>query len=356
MKLRKKIAMFLAVIMSFLAVVPVSIPKTVLAAEKRIKPIVLKPGKMKEVQLDGKGKKEKLLYTFTREKLREEEYSTYYKMKYRFSIDDNVIIDKSWVWVFSNWNDENGSEWKEVLKRNGEIIVTDIDKADGRKDIFVSLSATDYEDEYLEKESGDLKEIMEEYRIQYADGRVQVKENLEETIRSWKLPKIVEDRWDFEMSLAGDDDISCAMEPYYQNGEWKYKKKKSVPKIYQLTTTGDGTAKWAVCLGVYKIGYIHGTITLKLKNNKLQLKSKSLSGDILDTGCSGAVDKEMTVYKTAGGKKPAFTVPAKTSVSFVSYRIVNNKVYIKVKNSKGKIGWISEKEMKCLYFDGTLHA
>lgn len=345
MRLRKKVAMFLAVIMAFLAVVPFSAPETVSAA-KKVAPIVLRPNKVKEVQLDGKGKKEKLLCTFTREKLSEKNERKFYRVNYCFTIDDREIFKKSWI--------EDGATMDYDRR---QIVVTDIDKNDGRKDIFMDFYACDQESEYNnngESDDSEREEISGKYRYQYVDGKIKVKENLEKTINSWKLPKVVTDRWDFQMQLVGVEEEKYS--PYYKNGEWKYKNSKSVQKNYQITTVGDGTAKWAVCLDVDKIGYIHGTITLKLKNNKLQLKSKSLSGDILETGCSGAVDKKMTVYKTAGGKIPAFIVPAKTAVSFVSYKIVNNKVYVKVKNSNGKIGWISEKEMKCLYFDGTLHA
>jgi VCBS repeat-containing protein len=139
----------------------------------------------------------------------------------------------------------------------------------------------------------------------------------------------------------------------YKNGEWKYSDKDS-GTIYQLTTTGDGTAKWAVCLSVADLGYMHVTIPLKLKNNKLVLASETLSGDVLETGCSGGVNKTMTVYTAAGGNKTAFTATKGNVVEFVSYKIIGNKVYVQVKNEEGKLGWIGEKQFACIEFDGVL--
>lgn len=334
MKIKKRMAT--GVLAAVMALVTVFSVNTEYASAETVKQIRLVRGKEKKVQLDNKGDKEKILYTYAREKISydKEEESTKYKIIFRLTIDGNTIIEETSTAEISDFREEMG-DWKDMCT-DSEVVITDIDRTDKRMDILVNTNTKGT------------------YRIQYADGKVIVKENLVKMAKALDLPEVVWGRWGCYCTFSGTKPE--IMQPYYKNGEWHYDKyKKNIPTIYQFTTEGDGTAKWAVCLDVEEIGYIHATIPLKLKNNKLKLATKSLSGDILETGYSGAVDKKMTVYTKAGGKKASFTVGKGNVLEFVSYRIIDNKVYIRVRNEKGKTGWISEKECKCLHFDGSLH-
>lgn len=334
MEMKKRItAGVLAVMMALITVFSMNAEYVSAATVKQIRLI---RGKEKKVQLDNKGEKEKILYTFTREKISydEEKESTKYKIIFRLTIDGNTIIEEASTATISDFREEMG-DWKDMCKES-EVVITDIDRSDKRMDILVNTN------------------VKGTYRIQYADGKVIVKENLVKMAKALNLPEVIWGRWGCYCTFSGTKPE--IRQPYYKNGEWHYDgSKKNPPTIYQFTTTGDGTAKWAVCLDVEEVGYIHATIPLKLKNNKLKLATKSLSGDILETGYSGAVDKKMTVYTKAGGKKVAYTVGKGNVLDFISYKIIDNKVYIQVKNEKGKTGWISEKECKCFYFDGSLH-
>lgn len=374
MKIKRKITLFLAIVMTFLAIAPkpdvsavLNAPETVsslgstgiqrtdgdrgkiMGKKTNVKPIILEQGKAKKVQLDNKGEKEKLLYTLTREKLYydTESETTYYKITYRFTIDGNVILERSWDDDLTDYWEEEG-EWEWTLKESGQIIVTDVDTSDERKDIFIDLSGSDGKwngDSFLD---GDY--FRETYRIQYEGGKIVVKEDLDKMIESLDLPKVVSGRW--VCSLHGEA-VMWPVQPRFKNGKWIYDRDAAEKMMYQITTTGDGTVKWAVSLEARNLEGLVGTITLKLKNNHLKLKSKTISGDVLDTGKSGAVDKKLTVYTSAGGKKAAYTVKKGDVLQFVSYKLIGNRVYLQVKNAKGSYGWISETQCKYLFVDGT---
>ena len=119
------------------------IPQTVHAAS--VKSYDLTPGEQKEIQLDGKGAKEKIMYTF--EDTETTEYDEkYYKHTLTLTINGDVVFEES---VTKLYNPET----------NGDVYITDIDKSDNVMDIFIAM----YDKEYVSK-----YDVL--YYCQYRDG------------------------------------------------------------------------------------------------------------------------------------------------------------------------------------------
>lgn len=313
-----------------------------------IEMIKLREGEAQKVQLDGT--EETIEYTVSRTENKEEDEDVKGNYQYQFNDTFKLMIDGNCVYKaeLSNLIDWAVDEYGEYQVRDGEfeqVGITDIDTSDGAKDIFIYLHTT--EESYL-------------YRLQYKDGKIIQKEDVVKSLNAITAPKqmafMVDGYW-WEGGIYNNYvTVRETINPTYVNGEWTYSGDAEQETVDLLTTTGDGTAQWLICIGEDAVGCIHGRVKLKLQNGKLKLASKNVTGEILETGISGAVNKKMIVYTVAGGSKTAFVAKKGEAVQLISYTFKNNTLYIKVKNKAGKTGWIGKKQYGSFYYDGTLHA
>lgn len=169
---------------------------------------------------------------------------------------------------------------------------------------------------------------------------------------------------------------------YYQYANGKAKRKQDIAKAFKknftnvmslhgikgdsyLTTNGKNEIYARVCVGMqqselddYYDDCLHVKAGLRLKNGKfVQIFSKSYA--ILDIAEEWDIPvilkKNVTAYTQMGGKKKAFTIKKGEKIPSGSlYCIKNKKVYFKIKNKKGKWGYIELKK-GMLYFDGIAH-
>ena len=306
----KKIIPVLLSAILFITGNTVFIPQTVNAAS--VKSYALTPGKQKEIQLDGKGAKEKIMYTFEDEGTGEtNEYDEeYYKHTLALTINGDVVFEES---VTKLYNPET----------KGDVYVTDIDKSDNVMDIFVAM----YDKEYVSK-----YDVL--YYCQYRDGEFVKVQDLKKYMYSGVL------------DCFGKSDMgNCHV--------WYGGLSKSI------STSGDKKLNVIVC-GFTDIsdadwgGYFHGNFTLKLKNGKLQKAYKYPEGNIIQCDFDGGLSTKCTFYNKPGSSKKAFTAKKGETVKISGYRYIKNKLYIKAINKNKAEGWISGK--KIFKNTGTLHA
>ncbi len=88
---------------------------------------------------------------------------------------------------------------------------------------------------------------------------------------------------------------------------------------------------WTVGSKVFVIEYSYKNGTLKRKSN---------SGSVIDRYGYLYAAKSFSTYKSAGSKKKAFTVKKGEKISVTGYTLKSNVLYLKLRNTQGKSGWI----------------
>ncbi len=287
------------------------IPQTVHAAS--VKSYDLTPGEQKEIQLDGKGAKEKIMYTFEDTGTGEtDEYydEEYYKHTLTLTINGDVVFEES---VTNLFNPET----------NGDVYITDIDKSDNVMDIFIAM----YDKEYVSK-----YDVL--YYCQYRNGKFVKVQDLKKYLYSGVL------------DCFGKSDMgNCHV--------WYGGLSKSI------STSGDKKLQVMVC-GFTDIsdadwgGYFHGNFALKLKNGKLKKAYTNPEGSIIQCDFDGGLASKCTFYNKPKSNKKAFTIKKGKPVKISGYKYIKNKLYIKVVNKNKAEGWVSGK--KIFKSTATLHA
>ncbi len=305
---RYVISLLLCAFLTVLLIMPVSAKKasTTLSANKET-----------TMQLDGTGAEEKIKFIASEPVINEVPYPDIEGLTYK-TYTRTVGLEINGQNVFSK------SYTQEYSAVKAEVIVTDVNTKDKLKDLFFAV--------YDELWVGTYQKLI---HVTYNHGTVSVDPMLNE-LQKIKSPKI---KKEYDVSHRG----------YMVNPI------ESITGLSKdLTALGDGTVKWNVCVFNKEANYFHGTIVLKLKSGKLKA-SNYPSGNIYQAGVSGRLKKSLTVYKKAGKSKKLMIVPRRKVVNFKAFKFVNKKLYVQVTYQK-KTGWVSEKGLKSLSADGTLHA
>ena len=207
-----------------------------------------------------------------------------------------------------------------------KVIVTDVDKKDKQMELMVIegdiAGGTNYADW-----SSDMEHI---YYYQYANGKAK---------RRQDLAPLFKKIFNNPVSLHGIKNNS------YLTINGKNEIYARVCEVVQKNQYGDNE-----CL------HIQAGLVLK-KGSFKQLSSRQYK--VVDIG--GAEDITVTVKKNltaktqAGGKKKAFAVKKGEKISLGSkYCVKGRKTYLKIRNKKGKWGYIELKK-GYLNFDGIMH-
>lgn len=301
----KRIAIFIALAL-FLTGSAVFHSQTVWAASE--KSCTLVPGKKKAVQLDGKGAAEKLLYTFKNEETeRTDENGKYYKHILTLAINDETVFEERVT--------------NAVPETIGDVYITDIDRSDGVKDIFIAM----YNQEYVSK-----YDVL--YYCRYRDGKFVKVQDLKKYLYSGVL--------------------NCFGETYMDNCHpWYGGLSHSIrasDKQLQIMVCG-----YTHLLNIDQGCYFHAMYPLKLKNGKLKKASEYPKGQIIEADFDGSMAVDCTFYKKPGSRQKAFVVKKGENVTISSYQFTDNKLYIKAVNNHKTAGWCSG---KVFVYAGTLHA
>lgn len=266
----------------------------------------LKESKTYHYNLDQKGKKESIKVSVSKTE-RKEGYVITYDLKATVTINSKKIYSS------------NGKEVR--------VMVTDVDKKDKQMELLIieGWGGTGYKGAW----ASNMEHI---YYYQYANGKAKRKQD---------IAKAFKKNFTNVMSLHGIKGDSY------------------------LTTNGKNEIYARVCVGMqqselddYYDDCLHVKAGLRLKNGKfVQISSKSYA--ILDIAEEWDIPvilkKNVTAYTQMGGKKKAFTIKKGEKIPSGSlYCIKNKKVYFKIKNKKGKWGYIELKK-GMLYFDGIAH-
>ena len=285
------------------------------ASAKTQKELVLKPNVAQKIQLDGKGKKETLLFTTTETKksVAESTYDITTKMILKINgkvVEKTTCVEKG---VFEGY------------ESYPEVLVTDVNVKDKAKDIFFSYNTG--------KWCGSYKVLK---HLQYKKGKV-IKDDMLKTFAKVKSKEI--NLLESNEGLKGD-----------------------------MSTAGKGILNWNVCIINNAIGYAHGTVPLKLVNSKFVIDKSNLSGVIKQVGSCVIGDgdfnnkvtfmKNLKVYKTVGKKKGVKKIETNMVAKLTKIQIFKKKLYIYVNGTKGVKGWISTDALTddAIELTGTLHA
>lgn len=265
----------------------------------------LAEGEKLQVQLDGTGAEESVLYEWSNKDL-------YYYL--------DLYINGEKVASFKN------SEPGTCL---GDVYITDIDTTDSVKDIFV-----------LTYGSGSCGEITTLYYCRYENGKFKRVQNLKRYLN--KKLKVMPEYEEIQSNLH------------------------HMSLTTQFITIGYGYMFFTVCCSSKQLGYFHTSLELTLSNKKLKLSGDYLYGSVKDSGAeqleeigtnayklvsAGKLKSKCTFYREPGGKKVAFTAKKGTSFEFLLYEFVDGELYIGVETSKGNVGWI--KDSQKAVFDTT---
>lgn len=265
----------------------------------------LKEEKTYQYNLDKKGEKESVKISDSLKK---------YEKNYRILYDHKITVTVNGKKIYTKTIKEHYSDVNPV-----KVMVTDTDKKDKQMELLVIVGCDD---------SAWTTNMEHIYYYQYANGKAKRKQDLAALFKK-----------NFK-------------DVYFLHGM----KENSF-----LTINGKGEIYTKLCMAVqdgeYDKDYLHMKAKLVLKNGKfLQASSKSYS--LLDAGMDDIIfsaKKNITAYTQAGGKKNAFTVKKGENIYPSSlYLSKNQKLYLKIKNKKGRSGYIELKK-GYLYFDGTYH-
>lgn len=272
----------------------------------------LKESKTYQYNLDQKGKKESIRVSVSK-KEHKKGYVVTYDVKTIVTINDKKIYSK----ILKNQNSDNN---------HVRVMVTDVDRKDKQMELLI------IEGDVSDRSSGaawtsNMEHI---YYYQYTDGRAKCRQDIALLFKR-----------DFKnvFFLHGIKDSSF------------------------LAINGKNEMYARVCTVVQKNQYdyedcLHVKVGLMLKKGKfVPLSSKSY--EILDIddkdGIPIRLKKNLTAYTQMGGNKKAFTMKAGEDIPSGSrYCIKNKKAYLRIKNKKGKWGYVELKK-GLLYFDGIAH-
>lgn len=127
-----------------------------------------------------------------------------------------------------------------------------------------------------------------------------------------------------------------------------------------LTVNGKGEIYAKRCIHVENFDYQHIRVVLKLKKGTFTRDSSNVYKTLDTQKLLWFVKpkKAITAYTKRGGSKKAFTITKKSNdVKIIAiYRTekAGEKTYLKVKNGKGKIGWV-DVEKASTKLSGTYH-
>lgn len=294
-KIGKKI---LAILVTFFLLNSLIVP---VQAANKVKISRISANRTTNLQLDGKGGKEKVKLT-------------YKKGNVRLTINGKTVLNKNYKYSM---------EWDQPKV---ELIMTDVNTRDKEKDLFLAVYNLEW--------CGTYQELI---RVTYRSGKIYI-DPLLKTLKSIKSPKISNKFAD--MSKRG----------YMLN---PIESCKGLTKG-DLIVLGNGTVKWHVCLFSGTAGYFHGYITLQLKSGRLKA-SHYPSGTITEMSVSGTLKGNLSIYNRAGSSKKVATISKGKKVTVIGFTFVKNRLYMKVQYGK-RNGWVSQNALKSLRWDGTLHA
>lgn len=278
----------------------------------------LKESKTYQYNLDQKGKKESIKVSTTKK----EHKKSYpagivitYDVKTTVTINDKKIYSK----ILKNQNTD---------ANHVKVMVTDVDRKDKQMELLIIEG--DISDGIEDNAwTSDMEHI---YYYQYANGQAKRRQDIASLFKK-----------DFKdvLFLHGIKNDSF------------------------LTINGKNEIYARACTVIQKddeYGYedcLHVKVGLMLKKGKfIQLSSKSYS--VLDIsgedGIPVSLKKNVTLYTQMGGKKKAFTMKKGEKIpTSCFYCMKNKKVYLKIKNKRGKWGYMELKK-GILYVNGIAHA
>lgn len=272
----------------------------------------LKESKTYQYNLDQKGKMESIKVTTTK-KEHKKGYVITYDVKTTVTINDRKIYSKIW---------RNQNYYQNHVK----VMVTDVDKKDKQMELLIiEADVSDISDSPAWE--SDMEHI---FYYQYVNGQAKRRQDLAPLFKK-----------DFK-------------NVFFLHG---------IKNNSFLTINGKNEIYARVCTVMQKDEYgfedcLHVKAGLMLKKGKfVPVSSKEYT--ILDVGgeedISVKLKKNMTLYTQMGGKKKAFTMKSGEKIPAKSlYCIKNKKAYLRIKNKKGKWGYIELKK-GLLEFDGVAH-
>lgn len=303
MKILKKAILSSCLVLSLTAGVLGSFPQKVSAAVSQS--YYLEKGKAQNIQLDGKGAKEKIKYTLKSSRNNEGEWPEKYDNVFSLYINNKCVYTKKTV--------------TEQRQGTASIYIADVDNSDNILDIFIGLYSEQYSSEY---------DVLDYY--QYKNGKFKKIQDLKKYLDSGILDCVKKN--------------GMAENHYHSSNSFQ--------------TSGDKNLKIEICSNSNAIGSFHGKYTLKLKNGKFVKATTYPSGEIREHASMGIATKSATFYTTAGGKKKAFSVKKGDRVHLSEYKYIKNTLYIKAEKN-GKVGWVKDvpdSERFLFEADGVIHA
>lgn len=264
----------------------------------------LKESKTYQYNLDQKGKKESIKVSVSK-KEHKNGYAITYDLKTTVAVNGERIYGKTLKGTYSDNNQV-------------KVMVVDTDKKDKHMELLI------IEGEISDGSNGafwsaDMEHI---YYYQYSKGKAKRKQDLAPLFRK---------NFANVFMLHGMKDSSY------------------------LTTNGKNELYARLCVPVQNFDYVHIKRKLKLKKGKfVSVSAKSYS--LMDAeDMPFRPKKKITIYTKPGGMKKAFTVKKGESVYPCSlYMQKGKKVYLKIKNKGGNMGYIDPKKVPT-YVDGSNH-
>lgn len=287
----------LTVIMLVMGIV-IFFPQKVKAAEKNICE-TLKESKTYYYNLDQKGKKESIKITSS-SKMYEVDHQICHDWKVTVTVNKKAIYDKK----FERYRGDSPVK----------VMVTDADKQDKQMELLIMEGDSMYLDW-----TADIKHI---YYYQYKNGNVKCKQDLAAIV------------------------------------------KKGIPNIYNLhgmkknaflATSGNKEMYAKLCLEIPNFDYVHFKIKLVLENGKfVRLSAKEYT--LIDGMLMFTMKRNMVTYTKPGGKEKAFTIKKGEAVGPCRiYLGKNKKIYLKVKDKNGRMGYIDPQKAPVAEKNGTNH-
>lgn len=283
-----------------------SFPQMQAEASKSAVCETLKPSKTYYYNLDKKGKKEKIKYTL---KKSDSKSSSAYDYTAIVSINGKQV-------------------YKKTLKGFYDIpfliMVTDTNANDNQMELMIMESKGGFNDVWY-------SDIDNLYYYQYKNGKAVRKQNLASLYRK---------------NIKSDSPENMLETQIHGMKAKSY-----------LTVSGKGELYARICFYHSNFNFIHLKGKLKLKNGKFKFLAKELN--ILDTKTADNLYlalKDTNVYTKPGGNKKAYIIKAGEYIDPYAIHLTSKgKIYLKVRNSKGKTGYIDPSKVS-IQLRGTHHA
>lgn len=296
------------------------------AAKKKAKKVAvtsLKPGKTTQIQLDGKGKKEKVYFDIKEKKIEDVVSAEYPITKVTATITVKIngkLATKETMEYHLNSMFNN--------KASIELVATDFNTKDKVKDLVLAGAKSTW--------AGDYQFIK---HFEYKNKKI-VKDDVLKTLFSMKIPK-------------------PAVVLEYPKEVHVYECCNGLKNDFY--TYGNGLMNWHVCIDSRALNYVHGTMPMKLSKGKLKPATSYPSGQCEYSGSGGSADNfgrddvdfdntltflfDATTFKTAGKATTAFIIKAGDKVTLSKFTYVNKKLYFELINKKGTKGWIANETL-----------